>query len=203
MGATKEQAEITRKNLLKAGLKVFSEKGFAASRLEDIAREAGVTRGAIYWHFKNKLELFCQLFITSIEILFSDAQHILQSSFSPSEKIRRLLIHIPTNLIEDEDYRAIGVLYYSIEWTEDVRKALETSFKKVHVAEDEPLIQVIEAGKVAKVFRDDVATRTIVKTVKTFFVGMANAVLDQYDPLQKQDISAVVDCFLEGIKRGR
>lgn len=200
MGATKEQAEITRKNLLKAGLKVFSGKGFAATRLEDIAKEAGVTRGAIYWHFKNKLELFCTLFVTSFEILFSDAQHILQSSLSPDEKIRRLLIHIPTSLIEDEDYRAIGVLHYSIEWTEDVRKALGTSFEKTQVAKDKPLIQVIEAGKVAGVFRDDIATFIIVRTVKTLFVGLANTVLDQHDSLQKEDIPAVVDCFLKGIK---
>ena len=105
MGATKEHAEITRKKLLKAGLKVFSEKGFAATRLEDIAKEAGVTRGAIYWHFNNKLNLFCELFVTSIEILFADAHEILLSDLAPDEKICKLLIQIPTNLIEDKEYR--------------------------------------------------------------------------------------------------
>ena len=125
MGVKKEQAERTRENILKAGLKVFSKKGFAASRLEDIAREAGVTRGAIYWHFHDKLELFCELFFTSMQVLFADGQNILQSTLSPEKKIRRLLIHIPSSLITDHDYRAIGVLFYSIAWTEDVKKALE------------------------------------------------------------------------------
>jgi TetR/AcrR family acrAB operon transcriptional repressor len=58
MKRTKEEAAITRENLLQAGLAVFGRKGFEAATLEDVAREAGVTRGAIYWHFGSKTELF-------------------------------------------------------------------------------------------------------------------------------------------------
>lgn len=201
MRVPKEHAERTRENLLKAGLKVFSEKGFAATRLEDIAQEAGVTRGAIYWHFKNKLELFCELFLTFIQMFFADAQNILQSNHSPDEKIRRLLIQIPTNFIDDADYRAIGALYYRIEWTEEVRKTLATSFKKVQAEADEPFITIIEAGKLAGVFRKDIATPIIIKTLKTFFVGLSKTVLEHPPPdsLSKKDILAVVDCFLKGI----
>ena len=82
MGATKEQAEQTRKILLKSALKVFSEKGFSASRLEDIAKEAGVTRGAIYWHFKNKLDIFQALFQEIIESVFKDLGKIGQFDIS-------------------------------------------------------------------------------------------------------------------------
>lgn len=55
---TKEDAEKTRESLLDAAEKVFLKDGVAASTLEDIAREAGVTRGAVYWHFENKMEIF-------------------------------------------------------------------------------------------------------------------------------------------------
>jgi AcrR family transcriptional regulator len=200
MRVPKEHAERTRESLLKAGLKVFSEKGFAATRLEDIAQGAGVTRGAIYWHFKNKLELFCELFLTFIQLFFADAQNILQSNHSPDEKIRRLLIQIPTNFIDDEDYRAIGALYYRIEWTEEVKKMLATSFKRVQAEEDAPFIAIIEAGKLAGIFRKDIATSIIIKTLKTFFVGLSKTVLEHpSDPLSKEDIPAVVDCFLKGI----
>jgi len=61
MKKTKEEAAVTRETLLQAGLTVFSRKGFDAATLEDIAREAGVTRGAIYWHFGSKTELFTAL----------------------------------------------------------------------------------------------------------------------------------------------
>jgi TetR/AcrR family acrAB operon transcriptional repressor len=58
MRKTKEEAQKTREDLLKAAALVFSDKGVARSTLAEIAKAAGVTRGAIYWHFENKAEIF-------------------------------------------------------------------------------------------------------------------------------------------------
>jgi TetR/AcrR family acrAB operon transcriptional repressor len=55
---TKEDALATRHQLLDAAEHVFAEKGVSRSCLNDIAQAAGVSRGAIYWHFKNKADLF-------------------------------------------------------------------------------------------------------------------------------------------------
>jgi TetR/AcrR family transcriptional regulator, acrAB operon repressor len=55
---TKEEAEQTRKDILNAARIVFHECGVSRSSLEKIAKVAGVTRGAVYWHFKDKAELF-------------------------------------------------------------------------------------------------------------------------------------------------
>lgn len=55
---TKENALETRSQLLDAAEKVFFEKGFSQTSLMDIAEAANMTRGAIYWHFKNKADLF-------------------------------------------------------------------------------------------------------------------------------------------------
>jgi AcrR family transcriptional regulator len=58
MRRTKAEADATRESLLDAAEAVFLEKGVAETTLADIARAAGVTRGAIYWHFKDKCALF-------------------------------------------------------------------------------------------------------------------------------------------------
>jgi TetR/AcrR family acrAB operon transcriptional repressor len=58
---TKEEAAVTRESLMQAALAVFSRKGYTATTLEDIAHEVGVTRGAIYWHFGSKAELYTAL----------------------------------------------------------------------------------------------------------------------------------------------
>jgi TetR/AcrR family transcriptional regulator, acrAB operon repressor len=55
---TKEEAEKTRKDIIEAARRVFHQSGVVRSTLDKIAREAGVTRGAVYWHFENKAELF-------------------------------------------------------------------------------------------------------------------------------------------------
>ncbi|SIT49996.1 DNA-binding transcriptional repressor [Paraburkholderia piptadeniae] len=59
---TKEEAQETRTRILDAAEKVFFEKGVSRTSLADIAQTAGVTRGAIYWHFANKGELFTEMF---------------------------------------------------------------------------------------------------------------------------------------------
>lgn len=58
MRRTKEEAAATRAALLKTALSVFSAKGYAAATLDDVAKAAKVTRGAIYWHFKSKADLY-------------------------------------------------------------------------------------------------------------------------------------------------
>lgn len=55
---TKNEAQETRNLILDTAENVFQQKGVSRTSLEDIAAAAGVTRGAIYWHFKNKADLF-------------------------------------------------------------------------------------------------------------------------------------------------
>ena len=57
MRRCKTDAEQTRTAILDAAEQMFSEQGIAASTLEKISRRAGVTRGAVYWHFKDKIDL--------------------------------------------------------------------------------------------------------------------------------------------------
>ena len=77
MRKTKEEAAITRQNILAAARRVFHQNGVAHSSLELVAKEAGLTRGAIYWHFKDKTALFFAMQQDICEVL--DAQ--IQASF--------------------------------------------------------------------------------------------------------------------------
>ena len=58
MRRTKEEAEQTRQAILDAAVDVFTDRGVAKATLEGVAKAANVTRGAVYWHFKNKREIF-------------------------------------------------------------------------------------------------------------------------------------------------
>lgn len=55
---TKEEANRTREQIIEAARVVFHRHGVSRSTMEQIAQEAGLTRGAVYWHFKDKTELF-------------------------------------------------------------------------------------------------------------------------------------------------
>jgi TetR/AcrR family acrAB operon transcriptional repressor len=58
---TKDEAQETRNAILDSAEQLFSERGVSRTSLEDIAQSAGVTRGAIYWHFKDKSDLFAAM----------------------------------------------------------------------------------------------------------------------------------------------
>ena len=54
----KKPEEVRRKEILDAALQCFSSKGYHETIIDDIARISGLTKGAIYWYFKGKRELF-------------------------------------------------------------------------------------------------------------------------------------------------
>lgn len=55
---TKAEAEATRQQILDSAEQVFAEKGVLQTTMTDIASAAGVSRGAVYWHFASKLDVF-------------------------------------------------------------------------------------------------------------------------------------------------
>ena len=57
-----ERKQETRRELVAAAASVFARRGFHGASLEEIAREAGYSTGAIYWHFKGKDDLFLAVF---------------------------------------------------------------------------------------------------------------------------------------------
>ncbi|KAG8148516.1 hypothetical protein BFF94_037550 [Burkholderia catarinensis] len=61
---TKEKALLTREFILDAGERLFIERGYRSVSLEEIAETAGVTRGALYWHFRGKGDLLLDTFIS-------------------------------------------------------------------------------------------------------------------------------------------
>lgn len=58
---TKADADLTRQQILNAALDVFSRKGYARSTFVDIAEAIGLSKGAVYWHFKTKEDLLIAL----------------------------------------------------------------------------------------------------------------------------------------------
>lgn len=108
MRRTKEAAAETREQLLNAALICFRRQGYSATTLEDIAKQAGTTRGAIHWHFGNKVELFNTLVRERYEraaTIFSEAHKLGEGS--PLRQLRHLLIRWLSYVEEDEDFRAV------------------------------------------------------------------------------------------------
>ncbi len=70
--------------LLDAALDLFVERGFAATRLEDVAHRAGVSKGTLYLYYENKAELFKAVVRENIVPLIEEARALIERSDEPS-----------------------------------------------------------------------------------------------------------------------
>lgn len=107
MRRTKEEAAVTRAILLKTALAVFSAKGYAATTLDDIAKAAKVTRGAIYWHFKSKADLYNTLVQEYSARGGAVVQQAVAEGGSLLEILQRIFVRVCTVIEEDKEVRGV------------------------------------------------------------------------------------------------
>ena len=107
MRRTKEEAARTRQDILKSALIVFGENGFSAATLTQIAAEADVTRGAIYWHFDNKAELYNTLIENYSAHGATIGEQAIADGGSFVDILRRIFVRQLQDVEEDPDLRAI------------------------------------------------------------------------------------------------
>lgn len=125
MRRTKEEAENTRTAILTAAELLFHKKGVSHTSLEQIARKAGVTRGAVYWHFQNKAHLFHEM-LNQVRLPSEQiAEHISQCDPSnPIAGLRHLCAEVLITMGKDERKRRIfTILLRRCEFTDELREA--------------------------------------------------------------------------------
>ena len=81
----------TRIQILQAALTCFAGKGYHQTSMNDIVAESGLSKGALYWHFKSKQELFISLIEWYMSGLSEEALDNLSDQMSAAEKIRTML----------------------------------------------------------------------------------------------------------------
>lgn len=105
---TKEDALATRASLLDAAERVFQEKGVSRTSLNDIALAAGTTRGAIYWHFQDKADLFnAMLARVTLPMETAFRQVDLAQGQDPLPLLRESMLAALRHLVDDEQTRRV------------------------------------------------------------------------------------------------
>ena len=128
MRRTKEDAAKTRAAIVTAALACFERHGIGQSTLEQIATEAGVTKGAIYWHFSNKAEIFRALREqVSLPLLDRADTTLLHGTEVPAlERVARFLEATLALLEADRRTReALGVMHFKCEYVDSLAEELD------------------------------------------------------------------------------
>jgi TetR/AcrR family transcriptional regulator, acrAB operon repressor len=200
MRRTKEDAAITRDSVLRAALAVFSRQGYSAATLEDVAREAGVTRGAIYWHFGSKVELYRAL----LNQYASSSGAIVQAAAAEGgtfvEILRRVFIRLLEAVEDNPDLRA--VMEISLFKTERVPELAESQAQQVENSRGllAGIAAAVQQGIASGELRSDLGP---VEIARAFLALQNGAVyLWLFDPASfslKSSAPALAEVFLKGI----
>ncbi|WP_339649684.1 TetR family transcriptional regulator [Halopseudomonas pelagia] len=126
MRRTKEDAEKTRLKIIEAALVLFSRNGFSNTTLAMIGTEAGYSRGPIYWHFKNKDDLYQAVLACSQEPLEQLINNAARETGNPVEAIDTFARQWLVLLAEDVWFRqSFEILLNKTELTEAVAPTLK------------------------------------------------------------------------------
>lgn len=122
VGKTREAALATRESLIDAAQTVFRREGVTRTSLAEVAAAAGVTRGAIYWHFRDKNELLaamCDRTVLPIDAALEQAGE--EAKADPLGAIRRFAVEALTRLATDERTQAVfEILFHKCELVGDL-----------------------------------------------------------------------------------
>ena len=199
MRKTKEEAEITKQKIMDAALQLFKNKGFDATRLQDIAKVTGMTRGAIYWHFKNKQDILATLMMDMKQSFEVGLKNFQKEEGGAIEKLERVVRDIITAHTADARFRdLIIVMMSNYQISEKLRKGrLKAEFPTQFI---ETVGSLIEQGMDENVIRRDIDPDEIAWLVLILLTGSIIAYLKFPDACKTSDKSdTIVDCFLHGI----
>jgi len=186
--------EMTRKLILDAGLKTLLEQGIEGFTMDRVAMDAGVAKGTLYLHFKDKEELLMASIEKGFEPFFSTAETVLDSDQSPENKIeafslegfrfferQRQLFNIVMRAKELKKRHAMedDALYWNL-----VSKISRVLDDGIHEGKFKP----IDSIKVAGMFLDAQGA-----LILQHLAGKSSGTAEEY-------VNLVMDVFLNGIR---
>lgn len=200
---TRAEAEATRAALLDAAEQEFLQRGVARTSLEHIARRAGVTRGAIYWHFRDKNALFSAM-LERVRLPFAgmaDAYRRDVNSEDPLGLLRGLCRVALATLADNETYRNVySILLTRCEFAGEINPAFEEqmaidaeSLRRV----EGDFRQALELGQTAPDIDPRVAARSLYALMNGIFTSWLRAP-ESFDI--RADGEAMLELFFRGLR---
>ncbi|WP_243546840.1 TetR family transcriptional regulator [Pseudodesulfovibrio tunisiensis] len=198
---TREEALKTRAMLLDAALAVFLRKGYFRTSLTDIAEEVGMTRGAVYGHFRNKVDLYTSL-LDDVFQPIEDFFNALMREESSGNGLRAVMENWFENLAENERLlQALELDLHRTERCEELQprdEEIKERFKGYMASVENHFRKGQELGWV-KPELDPGAAATYFMAV---LIGMGHYRLDQPDRHDwRASVPLFVDMFFHGVAR--
>ena len=189
--------------IARAALELFVTKGFAATKLEDVAKAAGVSKGLPYLYFKSKEELFKAVIVAAIGEPLLLATEFVDSFDGPTEELLRQLIGKFREFAESPLGGVIKLILAEAGNFPDVARFYCSNFE---VRGNELFAKVLRRGVARGEFRpiEDIEMTAIILTQPLAMHAVWLRSLAPYDEAQTADsdrfYAAFLDFFLKGLR---
>lgn len=199
---TKDEALETRHRILDVAERVFNERGVTRTSLADIAKAAHVTRGAIYWHFADKADLFCSM-VARVTLPMESPACQIDHSLAPDPliSIRDLMIGILRRTSEDpQGRRVFHIVYHKCEHVDEMKPVWQR-FNEMRAS----CLLHIEQGLRAAMTRGQLPAsmdaRQVAIGLRALLDGLvSNRVLDPDSRPSEHQAECLIDLFLNGLR---
>lgn len=198
---TKQQALETRNHILDAAISRFSELGVAKTSLADIATAAGVTRGAIYWHFRNKTDLLNEIWAQSESGLEDiELEYQLKYPDDPLSVLRAMLTYVLEATVRDKRRRALmEIIFHKCEFVGEMT-TLQMMQQTLYLECYEKIEDVLRQCMAAQQLPDRLDTRRTAIVMRGYITGIMENWLFMPESFDlATDARQLVDVLLETV----
>jgi TetR/AcrR family transcriptional regulator, acrAB operon repressor len=199
---TREEALETRERLLDAAEMVFRERGVTRTSLAEVATAAGMTRGAVYWHFKDKADLFramCDRATMPLDANFQRAGET--AAADPLGTLRELSIGALRNLATHaRTQNVFEIIFHKSELVDELAD-LATTHRQDRAVCLAQIENIVRAAAAAGQLRADIDAALVTQALHGLIIGVMHEwVLDPAAYDLEAAAPALVDLFIAGVK---
>lgn len=170
---SKADAEATREAILDAAEGLFLERGVSATTLEQIARRAGVTRGAIYWHFSSKPDLLVAMRQRVDEPMWAWIDQRRQElSDDPMKLMREACSRVLERIRADRTYRNVHAIFLTRCELGDEHRADMDVVAELDERKFAAIVADFERAHALGLLRPDISPRTATLMLFSLVQGM-------------------------------
>ena len=101
---------MARQEILEAAAQIFSQKGFHATSMQDIAQSVNLQKASLYYHVSSKQEILLAVLDQALDLLIENMQHVLEKPLSPDEKLRQAVVAYLTAMLQHLDLARVLLL---------------------------------------------------------------------------------------------
>ncbi len=199
---TKEAAAATREQLLEAAERIFRERGVTRTSLAEIAAAAGVTRGAVYWHFRDKVDLFdamCARATSPMQTLLERAPEDARADALAT--LRKLCVHALTHLATEPRAQAFfEIIFHKSELVGEMEQ-LACRHERESTGARKRIEAVLRRAVVQRELPADTDTAIAAHALHGCVIGLMHEwVIDPTAYDLARAAPSIIDLLLEGLR---